>query len=234
MDDSLLILYEDDALVAIDKPSGLLAHRQPGGPREPAALQVVRDHVGCHVHLVHRLDRATSGVLLLAKSAEVASSMGRALERGDIHKTYQAIVRGWAPEATTIDYPLVHEERRVEQNAVTRLRRLSTCEIGVPVGRYTTARYSLVELRPQTGRTHQLRRHMAHLRHPIVGDVRHGDGAHNRAFRVHFDSHRLLLYATTLAFPHPHGGHAVTVRAPKDPQREQLLGKLGLRAGVEL
>lgn len=234
MDNPLLILYEDDALVAIDKPSGLLAHRQPGAPREPAALQCVRDQVGCRVHLVHRLDRATSGVLLLAKSPEVASAMGRALTRGDVRKTYEAIVRGWAPQVATIDYPLVHEERKVEQSAVTQLRRLATAEIAVPVGRYATARYSLVELRPQTGRTHQLRRHMAHLRHPIVGDVRHGDGAHNRLFRTQFESHRLLLFATELAFEHPHGGHPVTVRAPADPQREQLLDELGLKAGAEL
>lgn len=233
MDDSILILYEDDALVAVDKPSGLLAHRQPGHPTEPAALQQVRDRVGCRVHLVHRLDRGTSGVLLFAKSAEVASVMGGALTRGDIRKTYRAIVRGWAPPSATIDSPLVHEERKVQQSALTELRRVAACELPIPVGRYATARYSLVELRPKTGRTHQLRRHMAHIRHPIVGDVRHGDGAQNRAFRTHFRSHRLLLFATELSLPHPEDERRITVRAPLDPTHRQLLDELGLTEGAE-
>src|SRR5690606_13397098 len=113
--------------------------------------------------------------------------------------------------------------------AITDLRRLATVELPVPVGRYPTARYSLVELRPRTGRTHQLRLHLAHLRHPIVGDVRHGDGRHNRLFREHFAIGRLMLCATALAFDHPATGERLCIEATPASELRELWTLLGLR-----
>lgn len=211
------ILFDDAHYVAIDKASGLLVHRSGGDRHEPAALQLVRDHVGQHVFPVHRLDRSTSGVLVFAKSSEAAAKLSVQFTERTIDKRYVAVVRGTIDGSGTVDYALRDDPETPEREAVTHFARLATVEIDEPVHPHPTARYSLVALRPRTGRTHQLRRHMAHLRHPIVGDVRHGDGRHNRVFRRRFDSHRLLLWATRLTFEHPYSHDIVQLRAiPSD------------------
>jgi tRNA pseudouridine65 synthase len=150
---------------------------------------------------VHRLDRATSGVLVLALDPGAARWLGTAFAERRVHKRYLAIVRGWVGERGVIDSPLHEEGAPAPAAAVTAFARLSCFEVPVPVGRYATGRYSLVEAFPHTGRMHQLRRHFAHLRHPIVGDVRYGDGRHNRMFRERFGVHRLLLHAERLVLP---------------------------------
>jgi tRNA pseudouridine65 synthase len=103
---------------------------------------------------------------------------------------------------------------KAPQHAITHYRRLATVELPHPVGRDHTARYSLVELQPKTGRKHQLRRHLKHIFHPIVGDTTHGDGRHNPFFRDHFDNQRLLLAATALHLAHPHSGERLAMTAP--------------------
>ena len=145
----------------------------------------------------------------------------------DVDKRYVAVVRGWAPTEAEIDHPLREEPERAPQPAHTSLRRLATVELPIPVGRYPQARYSLVELVPHTGRLHQLRKHLAHLRHPIVGDVRHGEGRHNRLFREHLGIRRLLLHAWWLALPHPHHDRPLRIRAPLDDELRGLLQRLG-------
>jgi tRNA pseudouridine65 synthase len=194
------LLRATERWVAIDKPAGLVVHRGERTREEPAVLQLVRDAVGRRVYPVHRLDRATSGVLVLALDPEAARHLVGEFTARRVEKSYVAIVRGWIDERGVVDYALLEEGAATPADAVTEYERVATFEVPVPVGRYASARYSLLIARPRTGRMHQLRRHFAHLRHPIVGDVRYGEGRHNRMFREHFGVHRLLLHAQRLAF----------------------------------
>lgn len=226
-DVTLPILYRDPWLVAVAKPSGLAVHRSEQVRDRAPALQQLRDQLGCWVYPVHRLDRGTSGVLLFALDPETARTVGEALTRRDVDKRYLAIVRGWAPEHVEIDYALREHPDAPEQPARTTACRLGTVTLPIPVGRYPEARYSLVELRPHTGRSHQLRKHMAHLRHPIVGDVRHGEGRHNRLFREHLGVSRMLLHARSMSLPHPVSEEPLHLCAPLDAELEGLLIALG-------
>lgn len=223
----LPVLYRDPWLVAVDKPAGLAVHRSEQVHDRAPALQRLRNQLGCWVYPVHRLDRGTSGVLLFALDPDTARAVGEALTRRDVDKRYLAVVRGFAPEHADIDYPLREHPDAPAQAARTTLQRRGTVTLPFPVGRYPEARYSLVELRPHTGRLHQLRKHMAHLRHPIVGDVRHGEGRHNRLFREHLGVHRMLLHALALALPHPVTGQPLELRAPLDPELVRLWAALG-------
>lgn len=208
------ILFEDEHIVAIHKPAGLLVHRSYLARRERFfAMQMTRDLVGCHVFPVHRLDRPTSGVLLFAKSSEVARQLCEQFADHSIKKQYLAIVRGNMHESGTLDYALKQEfddigdkhvdPNKAAQEAVTDFQPLLNTEIPFSSGRYPSSRYALIRLSPHTGRKHQLRRHMAHLRHPIVGDTTHGDGKQNKFFREHFNINRLWLIAKSLQFVHP-------------------------------
>jgi tRNA pseudouridine65 synthase len=209
----LTILHRDEHLVAVDKPSGMLVHRMPGCVDREVVVQCLRDQLGQWVYPVHRLDRGTSGVLLFALDPAVAASVSAAFRTRDVEKRYLALVRGWAPTAQRIDAPIRKPDTKTRVPAITELRRVSVVELPVAVGRHATSRYSLVELSPKTGRTHQLRLHLAHLRHPIIGDVRHGDGRHNRFFREAHGIRRLMLCATSIGFTHPATGAHVSIEA---------------------
>lgn len=190
------------------------------------AIQMLRDQIGRFVFPVHRLDKPTSGVLLFALNADVARVLSEQFSARETVKTYRAVVRGYSEENGVIDYPLKEQldkmtDRRARQDkeaqpAVTEYKRLATIELPYPVGRYASARYSLVEMVPRTGRKHQLRRHMKHIFHPIVGDTSHGDGKHNELFRIRFDCHRLLLAATRLEFRHPLSAETIVIEAGVD------------------
>lgn len=224
--ETLPILYRDDFLVAVHKPSGLLVHRSVLDVHEERfAVQILRDQLGRHVHPVHRLDKGTSGVLLFALDRETAGLVSAAFERQLVRKTYLAVVRGHPPAEGVIDHPLTRRfdaaERRPEtaadapaQDAVTHFRRLATAELPYRVDRYPTSRYALVELRPATGRRHQIRRHLKHISHPIIGDATFGKGRHNRLFGELFGVSRLLLACTRMQLAHPHTGEALDLVAP--------------------
>ena len=219
-------IYRDPWLLAVHKPAGLLVHRSPIDKHETEfALQYARAlNGGEHVYPVHRLDRPTSGVLLFARDPDTARTVGQAMMAGEVSKTYLAVVRGWTPESGTIDHPLKDEpeDRRLHgteqpvRDALTHYRRLATTEIPVEIERYPTSRYSLVELYPKTGRKHQLRRHMKHINHPIIGDANHGRGRHNRYFAERFGQGRLMLAATELALTHPVTGEELILKAPPE------------------
>ncbi len=241
--EKLDILWQDEHLVAVNKPSGLLVHRSPIDRRETRfALQIVRDQLGRWVYPVHRLDRPTSGVLLMGLSPESARSLSEAFAAGRTEKTYLAVVRGVPQEAGEIDHPLLEELDKMmdprtrtdkeAQQALTRFRTLATAELPFAVGRYPTSRYSLVEANPVTGRRHQLRRHLKHIFHPIVGDTKYGEGRHNRFFRDEFDCHRMLLAAVRLTFPHPVSGERITVNAPLDEVFSGVVESLGWQEAV--
>ena len=222
----LMEIYRDPWLLAVHKPAGLLVHRSPIDKHETEfALQYARAlNGGEHVYPVHRLDRPTSGVLLFARNPDTARTVGQAMMAGEVSKTYLAVVRGWTPESGTIDHPLKDEpeDRRLRgteqpvREALTHYRRLATTEIPVEIEGYPTSRYSLVELYPKTGRKHQLRRHMKHINHPIIGDANHGRGRHNRYFAERFGQGRLMLAATELVLTHPVTGEELVLKAPPE------------------
>lgn len=223
----LRVLYRDDWLLAVHKPAGLLVHRSPIDRHETEfALQYARElNGGEHVYPIHRLDRPTSGLLLFARDPATASCLGKAWMAGEIDKTYLAMVRGWTAESGLIDHPLrehatdrrARDEPQPLRDALTRYRRLATTEIPVQIEGYPASRYSLVELYPQTGRKHQLRRHLQHISHPIIGDTNYGRTRHNHYFAERFGQGRLMLAATALSLRHPASGEPLQLQAaPED------------------
>ena len=231
--DPLEILYQDEYLVVINKPSGLLVHKSPIDKHETwFALQLLRDQIGQYVYPVHRLDKPTSGVLLFALNSEVAQMMSLLFRSSEVQKEYIAIVRGYTDDKMLIDHPLkqmldTKEQKKLgitkeAQEAQTAYTRLETVELPYGVSRYPVARYSLVKLQPKTGRKHQLRRHMKHIFHPIVGDTKHGRGEHNRLYREKFECHRLLLHANRIQFVHPITKKEIAIEAPLDDMFKKL------------
>ncbi len=198
------VLYQDRWIVAVAKPSGIAVHR--GWARDgPMALQLVRDQIGARVYPVHRLDRATSGILLFALDSTTAAAASSCFAEAKVEKTYLALVRGVAPEHVVVDHPLRPDRGRERQPAVTEIWRLSA---------NPAEHCSLVQARPRTGRLHQIRRHLKHLSHPIVGDVRYGKGNINRHYREAWQLNRLALHAARLRLPHPVTGVALDILAP--------------------
>ena len=211
----LSILYRDEHLVAINKPAGLLMHRSSiARDVHVYAIQVVRDQLEVPVYPVHRLDRPTSGVLLFALDSDTQRAVNAVFASHQVEKVYHAVVRGHPIESGSLDYPLSGRDDDRKKPAQTSWKRLGTSEINAPVGRYATARYSLLELRPSTGRWHQLRRHCAHLRYPIIGDTSHGDGRHNRFFRDTLQISGLCLHASSLRIAHPLTEEILHISAP--------------------
>lgn len=209
---SLTILYQDEYLVAVNKPSGMLVHRSFLDRHETEfVMQTLRDQLGQHVFPLHRLDRPTSGVLLFGLSAEVARLMGNTQQQWQ--KEYLAVVRGYFPDILRVDYPLKEQlddiadrdamPDKPAQSAVTLFECLAQTELPYPSTRYATARYSLIRCLPETGRKHQIRRHLKHVFHPIVGDTTHGDGKQNQLLRDNLGLNRLMLHAWKLKFTHP-------------------------------
>ncbi|MFT4937105.1 MAG: tRNA pseudouridine65 synthase [Paraglaciecola sp.] len=235
---SLDIIFQDEFMVAIDKPSGLLVHRSPIDRHETRfAVQLLRDQIGQHVFPVHRLDRPTSGVLLFALSADIARLLNQQFARQEITKTYFAIVRGHAPDAGVIDYALkekldkiadkMADQNKPAQEAVTSYQTLSRFELPFAVSRYPSARYSLLKLQPKTGRKHQLRRHMAHINHPIVGDTNHGDGKHNKFIREQYGFSGLALTCYSMAILHPITQQQIVLKCEFDASMKSLLNTWG-------
>jgi tRNA pseudouridine65 synthase len=208
------ILFRDDHLIAINKPHGLLVHRSPiAADVEEFALQMLRDQIGVKVNPAHRLDRKTGGVLLFAFNKEVEIAMQQQFSDNQVKKRYLAIVRGHTPDAEDIDYPL-RKENGTLQEAFTHYRTLQRAEIDVPLGAHATSRYSLIEAAPTTGRMHQIRKHMSHVFHPIIGDRTHGCNKQNKLFTERWEMNTMLLHASSLNFKHPVTGIDINIEAP--------------------
>lgn len=215
------ILYQDADLIAINKPSGLLVHRSPIDKHETQfAVQLLRDQIGQRVFPVHRLDKPTSGVLLFGLTSEAARQI--ASEWANVEKRYLALVRG-ALSSTTLTHPV----RTIDEKGVERVQAAETVftclvKTTLPVGfgqqaaDYPQTTFSLVEAMPKTGRQHQIRKHLKHLSHPIVGDTRYGKGDINRYFRNTFLVNRLMLHCQTLSLVHPQTGAKILITAPLD------------------
>ena len=236
MPDCLPILFRDEHIVVIDKPPGLLVHRSEIDRHETRfAIQILRDQIGQRVWAAHRLDRGTSGVLLFGLNREIAGVLGRQFTAGTVEKRYWAVVRGHPPASGTIDHPLSRPRdpylfrgdlsSAEAQPALTHYRKLAEIELPVAVDRYPTSRYALLELEPLSGRRHQLRRHLKHIAHPIIGDATYGKGRHNRFFADEFDCRRLLLACTELRFNHPASGQRMRIAAPVSGEFAAMLAR---------
>lgn len=211
MSPPLSLLWRDDHLVAVYKPAGWLVHRTGLDAGETRfVMQTLRDQLGQRVYPVHRLDKGTCGVLVMALHPEAARALGLAFAEHRVTKRYLALVRGWLPEAATVDHPLRPDDAPPEapaQEARTAFRCLARLELATgsegPDPRFATVRASLVEAWPETGRRHQIRRHLKHLAHPILGDATHGKGWLNRWWAQQLGQQRLWLHAWELGLPHP-------------------------------
>jgi tRNA pseudouridine65 synthase len=218
----LRLLHLDKDIVAVDKPPGLLLHPSALDAHETrSALALLRVQLGTPVWTVHRLDKGTSGVLLFARHPHMARMLGAAFEAGAVRKRYIALVRGWPPENGEIDHPLARDPERPSTGqprvpALTRFERLHRIEWPFADGRHPTSRYAVLGVEPLSGRRHQIRRHLKHIAHPIVGDSTHGKGAHNRAVAAWLGVDRLWLHALRLEIPAVGSRPTTVIEAPAD------------------
>ncbi|WRL51613.1 pseudouridine synthase [Luteimonas sp. R10] len=211
------VLHADEVLAVVDKPAGLMTHesRLSGGEADFLADRL-RAQFGRPLFLAHRLDRATSGCVLLAFDRATAAALGEQLMARTVEKHYLAVCRGWPEPAFVVDHPLDGGPgKRQKKPALTRFVRLATAELELPSAGFPTSRYALLRAVPETGRFRQIRRHLKHASHHLIGDTSHGDGRHNRQFRM-LGVHRMLLHAQRLAFLHPADGRRIAVEAPPD------------------
>ncbi|MFT6122556.1 MAG: tRNA pseudouridine65 synthase [Oleiphilaceae bacterium] len=231
------IVYQDEHVVAIQKPAGLLVHKSPIDRHETRyAMKILRNQISQWVYTVHRLDKPTSGLLLFTLDKDTARHVSQQFEQQSVSKSYLAVVRGFSPAEGIIDHPLKeiavfkHLEKSIEQKeakeSVTHYQTLKQYILPYSDGHFESCRYSLIKVFPKTGRKHQIRRHLKHISHPIVGDVKHGRGEHNTLFKTHMDSHRLLLAAQTMTLTHPITNQRLHIECPLEDNFEQLLARL--------
>jgi tRNA pseudouridine65 synthase len=224
------ILYQDDSLIAVNKPAGLAVHRSKMvGNAEEFLIDLLREQIDDSVYLAHRLDRATSGVLLIARNKGIAAALGEQFMGREVRKQYLVVVRGWPdPPEDLIDYPLPgSRETGPRREARTRYRQLATIEVPIELGRYPQQRYAMLLAEPESGRFRQIRKHLAHIHHPVIGDCQHGRGDHNRLYKQYFGCHRMLLHAWRVHFRHPLTSAPMMIEAPLDAAYLDLLARFG-------
>jgi tRNA pseudouridine65 synthase len=229
------VLYADERLAVVDKPARLMAHDSGLARGESDFLaDRLRAQFGRPVSLVHRLDRATSGCLLVAFDRDSARALGEQFMTRAVEKTYLAVCRGWPePAEDLIDHPLDGGPGKPEKKpAQTAYRVLATGAMPWPYGEHAESRFALVECMPHTGRFRQIRRHLKHRHHHLIGDTSHGDGARNRMFRMHLGVHRMLLHAWRLCFTHPVDGTRRVLEAPLDGEFTRTLTVFGWSLGA--
>ncbi len=227
--DDIRVLHTDEYLAVVDKPAGLAVHDSRLLRGESSFLvDRLRDRFGRRVHPAHRLDRATSGCLLVAFDATTAAALGAQMMSRTVTRQYLVVCRGWPAEEFTVDHPLDGGPGKKEKKpARTRFTRLATAELDMPSQHFATSRYALLQAVPKTGRFRQIRRHLKHVSHPVIGDTSHGDGRHNRNFRT-LGIHRMLLHAWQLEFDHPHDGRRLAITAPPDAEFGKALRLFGV------
>lgn len=243
MTTELTVVFEDEFILVVDKPSGLLMHPSWLDKHETDTLVKRVKHYALSkgeaykVHTVHRLDRPTSGLVVISKSLDCARHLSNQFLEHHVEKRYWAIVRGYVDLSITVDYPLIEPHDKIAdslartnkpaQDAITHFHRIAQAEMPIPVDRYESSRFSWVSCFPKTGRKHQIRRHLKHIRHPIIGDSRYGCRHHTRAAAEHFHIRSLALRAVELRFNHPNTGERLVFVAPKSAQWAGWLTALG-------
>ncbi|WP_397446544.1 pseudouridine synthase [Polaribacter sp. R77954] len=218
---NLDIIFEDDYLICVAKPNNVLVHHAYHSRNvadETSLLQMIKSETGLKVYPIHRLDRKTSGIILLAKKKEYVSKFQELFTKNEIQKTYYGVVRGFSPEFKTIDSPVKGRDAKIHKNALTDLKTLENVTLNIPVKPYDSSRYSLVALAPKTGRMHQLRVHTNKISHPLIGDAKYGDKNHDTMFLENFGWKNLFLHAGQLEFTHPYSSKKMNLKAtfPKD------------------
>lgn len=222
----LEIVFQDEFIVAINKPHGLLVHRSPiAADASEFAIQLLRDQLGQRVFPTHRLDRKTSGVLIFALDENTNRLMQQDFMNKKVNKQYLALVRGYSPENGTIDYDLTTDDGKV-QDAITHFKTLEQFEIPVPLGKHFSSRYSLLLVNPETGRMHQIRKHLAHIFHPIIGDRPHGCNKQNKLFLEKWEMTKMLLHASEVKFTHPITGKEIHIEAEMSSEFKRMLGMM--------
>lgn len=221
------ILHVDETLIAVDKPAGLVVHRSRMANDVPTDLMTeLAERFDGPLNPAHRLDRATSGVILIARGNAAASALGKQLMSRSVEKRYLAVCRGWPISPGEIHYDLADEEGGRKQPALTRYEVLATATVPIAISRYPSQRYSLLRVRPETGRYRQIRRHFHHVSHHLIGDTSHGRTEHNRLFQSHFGCERLLLHAARITFVHPATEQPMTIDAPLDAAFSAIVARL--------
>jgi tRNA pseudouridine65 synthase len=224
---TLQILFRDDYLIAINKPHGLLVHRSGiAADASDFALQMVKEQTGKYIYTIHRIDRKTGGVLLFSFDKDVQRDLQLQFETRKIRKRYLAIVRGHPEANGVIDYALIND-RGTKQNAVTEFVTLERVELDFPSGNHITSRYALLEVFPHTGRHHQIRKHLAHINHPIIADRPHGCNKQNKLFLEQFCLMTMLLHASDLVFTHPVTEEKVIITAPLQMEFRRMIDAMG-------
>ncbi|HCU44598.1 MAG TPA: pseudouridylate synthase [Sphingobacterium sp.] len=224
----LEILYQDEDIIAINKPHGLLVHRSSiARDASEFALQLLRDQIGQPVYPAHRLDRKTAGILLFSLNKETDKELQQLFQNQLVDKRYIAVLRGHAPEEMLIDYPL-KKDNGVMQEAQTNFKTIAKAELPFSSGKFPTSRYSLVEANPTTGRMHQLRKHFAHIFHPIIGDRPHGCNKQNKFWKENFEMDTMMLHASEITFKHPKTQNIITIQAGLQPEFQRVLTLLNL------
>ena len=218
---SLEVVFEDEYILCVSKPNNMLvhhAHHSRNVADETSLLQFIEQEKGLKVFPIHRLDRKTSGIILLAKETRYVSKFQELFTNNEIQKTYFGIVRGFSPDTKTIDSPVKGRDSNVHKEALTLLKTIEKITLNIPVKPYDSSRYSLVELSPKTGRMHQLRVHSNKISHPLIGDPKYGDKNHNMMFEENFGCKNLFLHAGKLEFSHPFTSENLSLKSsfPKD------------------
>ncbi len=223
----LEILFRDEHLIAINKPHGLLVHRSNiAADVGEFAIQLLRDQIGVRVNPVHRIDRKTGGVLLFALDKATEIAMQQQFMENRVQKKYLAVVRGHTPDYAVIDYPL-RKENGTLQDAITNYATLQRSELAIPFGAHSTSRYSLLEVSPITGRMHQIRKHLSHIFHPIIGDRTHGCNKQNKLFKEKWEMTTMLLHASQLIFTHPVTNKIIIIQAPLQDEFIRMKSLMG-------
>lgn len=213
---NIAVIFEDKHFLCVVKPNNILvhhAHHSRNVADENSLLELIQLEKGIKVYPIHRLDRKTSGAILLAKEKEFVSKFQRLFTNNEIVKTYYGVVRGYSPEIKIIDSPVKGRDANVHKEALTHLKTLEQITLDIPVKPYKSSRYSLVELLPKTGRMHQLRVHSNKISHPLIGDAKYGDKNHNVMFDENFGWKNMFLHAGKLEFKHPFTDEKLVLKA---------------------
>lgn len=222
------VIYEDENYIAVHKPHNIHVHRSSFARKGPFLLQELRNQTGKRLYPVHRLDHAASGVMIFALSHEAASGLCSLMREQRVSKKYIVMVRGFIPDSGVIDTP-ISDSSGIEKMALTSFRRMGVKELDIPTGKYSTSRYSLVEVCIETGRRHQIRRHLARIAHPVIGDSTYGDIRHNKTISGISGFRRLMLFSFLSEFRCPVTGKKIRVMSLPDDNVMNFFSVLGWR-----